>query len=143
MGEFPLTVLGEDGSAHACIVSTTGGPPWSISLRSDVTGEHHAEGSDLFDCLMNLRQMIEPKGWRILCNGARFDAWPSAMARQMGGGGLVYLATERETEPRRARLVPTFGPADAKYISNVDEQRKYYLTTSSLNPFRKGSRESR
>jgi len=55
-------------------------------------GRHwSAVAGDLFECLIVLRNQIEPLGMRACCNGARRDAWASGMQRDMGRGASVYL----------------------------------------------------
>jgi hypothetical protein len=41
-----------------------------------------------------IRLQLEPLGWFPLCNGARLDCYPSAMARDMGAGRAVYVLVQ-------------------------------------------------
>jgi len=51
---------------------------------------------DLFAALQDLRKKtLEPLGSIPLCNGARVDCYPSGMARDMGGGQVVYVLPAR------------------------------------------------
>ena len=86
-----------------------------------------AEAGDLFDCLVRIRMDLEKNGAKILCNGARLDAYPSRMARDMGGGRKVYLMRMGEVA-RPEDLVGTFDEAPIEKIGSVDDQRKFYLS---------------
>lgn len=46
---------------------------------------------DFFDALRQIRLELETQNVMILCNGARIDAYPSGMSRQMSLGRIVYL----------------------------------------------------
>ena len=46
---------------------------------------------DFFDALRQIRLELETQNAMILCNGARIDAYPSGMSRQMSLGLIVYL----------------------------------------------------
>jgi len=85
-----------------------------------------ASGDDLFDCLCNVRTELEKDGAKVLCNGARTNAYPSGMAREMALGRRVYLL--RMGQPARPQdLVNTFDEAPLEEIGSVAEQRKYYI----------------
>lgn len=89
--------------------------------------EFKCNGSDLFECLSILRsQYLEKKGCLILCNGACFDAYPSRMTRQMGGGRKVYK-TRMGHQARTSDLIDIFEPvSDLSLISTVDEQIEFH-----------------
>lgn len=108
-----------------------------LSLEAPELGlSLQAEGPDLFDALQQLRkQTLEPLGWVPLCNGARVDCYPSGMARDMGGGQVVYVLSARPRlsvgryGPRLRRpLVDTFEPAPKKSVGTVEDQDAYFRT---------------
>lgn len=76
----------------------------------------------MFDALIVLRKQLESAGLRLLCAGARRDAYPSGMARSMGGARKAYIfglgkpATE---------LVDIFAEAQPEQVGTVDEQQRY------------------
>jgi hypothetical protein len=82
-------------------------------------GRVHADAvaADAFDALAAVRRQLEPDGWRVAVAGARIDAWPSGMQRDMGEGLLVHL--HLDGAPRSAR---TFDPAPAEQVASVDDQ---------------------
>jgi hypothetical protein len=41
--------------------------------------ECHFDGSDYYECLRAFRRLIEPDGFRVLCQGARPNVYPSPM----------------------------------------------------------------
>jgi len=113
-------------------VNGTFTPSWdgtSARLTLDVPdlGLHlHADGPDLFDTLQQLRLSLEPLGWTPLCNGARVDCYPSRMARDMGGGTMVYVLNHRPHWWRRLRLVGTFDRASKEFVGSVADQDAYF-----------------
>ena len=93
-----------------------------------------ALGPDLFDALCDLRRQLESTGIRICVSGARTDAYPSGMSRDMGGGRMVYLLHRpgrlrrllRLPAWRPGKLVDLFSSAPCGLVGSVDEQRNYY-----------------
>jgi len=81
-----------------------------------------AEGSDWFECRLSLRLLLEERGWRILCNGARVNAWPSGMSRDMGGA-MVYLYPDDHRPRTRDDLVRACDEASPELVVTVQEQR--------------------
>jgi hypothetical protein len=79
------------------------------------------EGNDLFDALINLRKELEGKGVRLLCAGARRDAFPSGMARSMGGARKAYIF---ELGKSATELVDIFADAVPDQVCTVDEQQR-------------------
>jgi hypothetical protein len=108
-----------------------------LSLEGD---QYTALGPDLFECLMTVRrQYLDPKSWRIACNGARENAWASGMLRSSGGGTDVYLL--RGTTNGKLRVVPTFGRAPKRSVVTVERQVAYYQRASGVvTPFPNPSR---
>ncbi len=83
-----------------------------------------ADGPDLFDTLQQLRLILEPLGWTPLCNGARVNCYPSGMARDMGGGTMVYVLNHKLR--CRLRLVGTFDPAPKESVGAVADQDAHF-----------------
>ncbi len=66
---------------------------------------------------------LEPDGLTVAVQGARRDAYPSGMTRDMGGGIMVYvLCPGQRTRPD---LVETFDDAPSDQIATVEEQRAF------------------
>jgi hypothetical protein len=87
-------------------------------------GPLHLSGQDFFSCLRDLRLVLERQGIKVLCNGARIDAWVSGLASQMSAGGAVYLV--KVGQPASPNdVVPLFGPTPAEFVGTVAEQRAY------------------
>lgn len=88
-------------------------------------GTRRTVGPDQFECLLRLRDEVEPLGYRMLVNGARRNVWPSRMARDMGGGRKAYvLALGRHSH--RPELVDIFEPAPESETALVEEQRTFF-----------------
>lgn len=130
--EVPLIKVKSDPSCQSkCVisydrvVSYRGEPPCVLTFQSSELGEHQFSGIDVFECLCNLRRFLEEKGWRILCNGARFDAYPSGMSRDMSGGHKLYIRKIGQ-HPQRSDLVKIFDKAEPEKIGTIEEQLSYY-----------------
>ncbi len=79
---------------------------------------------DLFDALCAYRRSLERSGgYLLLCNGARKDAFPSAMARDMGGGFKLYITAMGVPG---GTLVDTLDPAPLETVSTVAQQAAFH-----------------
>ncbi len=110
-------LLSPDGAKEACTASfDVSQNEVAMRTSSQTTGEQFHAGRDAFHALELFRRAIEPLGWRVLCNGARKDAYPSGMSRDMGRGFMVYSI------PPEGPPVQTFDPANAEQVGSVEEQ---------------------
>jgi hypothetical protein len=94
-----------------------------LELSSGAAGEFAAEAHNYFDALIRLRDELEPLGIKLLCFGARRDAWASGMQRDMGAGLKAYLLSS----PDRTKLVQQsiFDYAPPETIGTTREQREF------------------
>lgn len=113
------------GRASECQLDYENTFPCTIKFESPDLGHHSFHAKDLFECLCELRRFLEARDWRILCNGARLDAYPSAMSRQMGGGARLYPLRMGE-HPKRNEILKIFDKTQIDKVGTVDEQRAYY-----------------
>jgi hypothetical protein len=91
----------------------------TASMRPFRTVEH-----DLFEALCVYRRFLERSGgYLLLCNGARKDAFPSAMSRDMGRGCKLYISA---LSVPGGRLVETLDPAPLEAVGTVDEQSAFH-----------------
>jgi hypothetical protein len=121
-----LKIVSASGQIREVAFCISRGDPCVVETGEYDNRKLRAEASDLFDCLVKIRLDLELEGAKILCNGARLDAFPSPMARDMGGGRKVYLL--RMGEPAQLEnLVNTFDEAPIEKIASVAEQKKFYL----------------
>lgn len=99
-----------------------------LSVRApEVNVSADTDGPDLFAALQDLRKTtLEPLGWIPLCNGARVDCYPSGMARDMGGGQVVYVLPARRWLRGKLSLVGTFDPSPKDLVGTVDDQDAYF-----------------
>lgn len=88
-------------------------------------GPYAAAGPDMFEALVRLRRQLEPEGWAIAVQGARRDAYPSGMARDMGGGFRTYLLRPGR-KASVSDLVDTLADAPVALLATVDEQRAFF-----------------
>lgn len=96
-------------------------------MQTDVEGVPSAEflGRDVFACFCDAREYLAKYGVVLLCNGARLDAYPSRMSRDMGDGTLIYI-TVMGKQARDEDLVNLFDEAPADKIASVQEQREFH-----------------
>ena len=78
---------------------------------------------DFFDALRQIRLELETQNVMILCNGARIDAYPSGVSRQMSLGRIAYL--NQMGQPAQQK-VAIFDKTEANWVASVAEQDKYY-----------------
>ncbi|MBL0741391.1 hypothetical protein [Chryseolinea lacunae] len=95
---------------------------WSIN-QSELSGV--VVGEDYFACLLQIREIFEKDNTKILCNGARYDVYPSRMSRLMGKGTNAYVLIIGK-QALEENLVDIFEPADLDKIGTVQQQRNYY-----------------
>ncbi len=94
-------------------------------VTSKVFGRSKWTGSDAFHTLELFRNSIEPKGWKVLCNGSRKDSYPSGMCRDMGRGFKVYIHDKNDITSC-PQLVETFEFAESLHVGTVKEQYDYW-----------------
>jgi hypothetical protein len=125
MSVHNLHTIDSAGRMARCSASHPDLPPWTLEFENEVLGRIVFAGPDLFECLCQLRHWLASRGFRILCNGARIDTWPSSIARQMGGARKVY-GTRMGSTATYADLVPIFGETTADKLGTVEEQADYH-----------------
>ena len=87
--------------------------------------ERHFDGPDYYECLRAFRRVIEPDGFRVLCQGARPNVCPSAMASEMGGAMKSYVLT-LGLPAFTKDLVGTFDPVeDIASVGTLQEQDEF------------------
>jgi hypothetical protein len=86
--------------------------------------ERHFDAFDFFECLRAFRRVIEPEGFRVLCQGARPNVWPSGMSSQ-AGACKSYAITLGQPGLLKD-LVGTFDPVeDIESVGTVEEQDEF------------------
>ena len=78
-----------------------------------------AESWHVFDCLRQLREQLEPNGFRVCVNGSRRDAYETGMAADMSEGFAVVLMTDSWERPP---IVDTYGFASPDLVVTLAEQ---------------------
>lgn len=119
-----IRLVHHDGRGVRCDVAfdLTAGNDRVATFVSEF-GTLRFQEADFFECLRRFRERVEPSGWRVLVNGARRDAWPSGMARDMGAGLKLYIL--RGKPLGSDDLVETFGPADGADVTDYDTQARH------------------
>jgi hypothetical protein len=145
MGGIVLPSLDAQGGRATCdleAMRSRNHQDYALAVASTPIGEGTFHGPDLFTCLFRLRRFLVERGWRILCQGARPDAWASGMARDMGAGLKVYIMTPDDPNGWN-HLVRTFDEATEAEVGTLEEQRacpriehdaRYYGGRSSSAP---------
>lgn len=96
-------------------------------IEIDTFGEkfYSKEHSNLFDCLIDIRDIFSELNWLILCNGAREDVYPSGMRRQMNKGLLAYQLTFGKAVDQ-SDLVDIFQECSEERIVTPEKQKAYF-----------------
>ncbi len=120
-----ISTLAPDGSPGECGVTFRPKRWYELTFLGPPLGEVTVIEPDFVVCLAAVRELLEERGWRILCNGSRVDAWSPPLARQSDGGLRAQLLDAPKGPAGRPELVSIFAPADAERIATVAEQRAY------------------
>ncbi len=81
--DVPMSVLGPGDVEETWLLVLEEGEIPGITLKSCDGGAWSADGDDIFEAMSRIRLQIEPLGYQLLCNGARTNAFPSGMSRDM------------------------------------------------------------
>jgi hypothetical protein len=125
MHEPIVKTLKPTNEVQETILKYSESPPWFIEISLGELPTKRYEGTDLFECLCNLRKQLDKLGIKILCNGSRIDTHPSRMSRDMGGARKVYQLTMGQ-QGRLEDLVDIFAEAPAEKVGTVEEQKAFY-----------------
>ncbi|MCP2260356.1 hypothetical protein LX15_004070 [Streptoalloteichus tenebrarius] len=84
---------------------------------------------DVFESFREIRRKLEPLGWFLAVNGARYDVYCMGATRNMSNGTAVHeIPRTNETPDMRALYI--FDPAEPALVSTVEKQestgRKYF-----------------
>jgi hypothetical protein len=104
-------------------------PNWTLEFTSPITEKLSFTGTDVFECLTQLRTELAKLGCKPLCAGARLDVYPSGMARDMGNGLSVQVLGLDDQE--NIKYVSIFDYAEPDLIASVEDQFKYYASLMS------------
>jgi hypothetical protein len=120
-----VEICSPDGSRETCLLEYASGNQVEMTASCALLGTINVTSSDLFEALNQIRLATEEHGYFMLCNGARKDAYPSRMSRQMGKSGKVYLF-KNGLQARKEDLVDLLAPAALDQVTTVSQQRKNY-----------------
>jgi hypothetical protein len=123
----PVRIQISDNTLLEGQISFSTRPPWKVRLICPNFKELEFENQDLFECLIDLRQEIEKKNWKLLCNGSRIDVYPSRMLREMNGAGRAYILKIGE-QARTEDIVHIFDYAALELIGSISEQENFHET---------------
>ena len=115
----------EDGTIHDYEIEYATCHPWSLAIFGLDTESERFDSDDLFSCLIKLRQRLEQRNCKLLCNGARIDVFPSAMMREMGGGRMAYRNRIGKYSERED-IVDIFNYAAPETVGSIDEQKRFH-----------------
>lgn len=123
-----------EGSDWTVVTDLDGGE-FQLSISEPGSGRTWTSaGPDLFECFNEIRRQVEPSGIRFCVSGARIDARPSSMSRQMGGGQILYVLPKANLARKiiwiagwtRRRKLYIFSPAPRHLVGSVDQQEEYF-----------------
>jgi hypothetical protein len=123
-----LSILHADGHVEEGRLTRrglAGSPPTCrIEFQSSERAPLVFERDDFFECLVDLRRLVEKEGGKVLCQGARRDVFPSPMMRSTGcATAYVTRMGESVTSPE---VVHIFEPAPADLVVSVAEQQAFH-----------------
>jgi hypothetical protein len=129
--EVHLSVLGADGRQSPSVLELA--TAWdadeartcAVTFRHEQFGEQRFEGNDYFAALVRLRYFLEERECRILCQGARKEAHPSAMQRDTAEGLAAYIL-HLGRPGRTDDVVNTFAEVPAEQVGTIEQQRAFY-----------------
>jgi hypothetical protein len=86
--------------------------------------DRNFDALDFFECLRAFRRVIEPDGFRVLCQGARPNVHPSGMSSEAGAWTSYALTLGQPALTKD--LVGTFDPVeDIASVGTVEEQDEF------------------
>jgi len=86
--------------------------------------ERNFDAFDFYECLRAFRRVIEPDGFRILCQGARPNVCPSGISSEAGAWTSYVLTLGHPAVTKD--LVGTFDPVeDIASVGTVEEQDEF------------------
>ncbi|MFC5888119.1 hypothetical protein ACFQ0M_00315 [Kitasatospora aburaviensis] len=121
--DLPMSVMGPDGVEESWWLFLEDCEVPGIALRSPDGMAWSADGDDIFDALSHIRLQIEPLGYQLLCNGARIDAYPSGLSRDMSGGTVLYVLKLGRAAQQRVSIFDRAAPAS---VGTVAAQREFF-----------------
>lgn len=123
-----------DGSLGTLTVEVADVPPWKLVVSGGTLHGRSFEGRDLFESLIALRSELERAGCRLLCAGARIDAFPSSMSRSMGAARRVYIT---HLGRPATDTINIFDEAQPGSTGTVEQQKEFHKKwIRSLNKLR-------
>jgi hypothetical protein len=84
-----------------------------------------ATEDDAFEALCQIRLELDREGWLLAVEGSRVRSYPSGMARDQGGGLVVYRM-EDDAPVTRDSVRGIFEPVDVAECGTVVEQLAYF-----------------
>jgi hypothetical protein len=127
-----LSTLGIAGEQAQVSLEISDNQPVGIKMSDDELGTVEFNGVDLFDCLINVRKLLELNGRLLCCQGASSSVIPSGMTRQMTNGRLAYRLRSDGAALSDDDLVDIFAPAECSEVVDVAEQRRTVISSYAV-----------
>jgi hypothetical protein len=115
-----------DGTEMRCSVEWVPARPYNIVFRPEAHAEVSITAADLFEGLQQFRTNFEPLGWRVLCNGARIDAWAFNMSRDCIGGEKLAVLLKPGRPNKASHELDLWGAAGLEQVGTVVEQEMFF-----------------
>lgn len=125
--QITLTIIDADGVNRWRINATLSeaGDNCQLSVGWPLENRRQFVDADFYECLRAFRRVLDVEGYRVLCEGARPNVFPSPMAR--GGGGLKAYALTHGQQSFTKDLVNIFDPIDDPAIVGSVEQQDAFV----------------
>jgi hypothetical protein len=119
-----LSAVDAEGRNEAVDLDMLDTPDAAIRLRRSDGSVEDVTASDLFECLIKVRLLLESHGLLLCCQEARPNVFPSGLNRQMSNGRLAY-PLRRMPPLTDDDLVDIFKPAEPSEVGTVEQQMDF------------------
>lgn len=96
-----------------------------LQIIDNTLGNINLEANDFFNCLVDLRLILEKKNLFLLCKGSMKNVNVSRMSSQMGHGVKAYYLEMGQSASLK-NMVDIFDFAPIEYVATVEEQKQFY-----------------
>ena len=128
MREIELATVDGNGNGNENAGNVTlrvGEPADAVVVLVDGGDEVEVRGLDYWECLTEVRELLEERGRLLCCQGARGDVWLSGQLRQFSNGSRAYvLDPAARGSGDRWEVVDVFAPASGDVVVGMAEQRE-------------------
>ncbi|MDW6092419.1 hypothetical protein SBX64_07660 [Vibrio rhizosphaerae] len=124
MMKIEVVVEDQNGIKQNCHIDISKSESWNLFFWG-IKIQIEIEASDLFIASTVLREHLEQRNCKLLCNASRRNIFVSTMSREMGGGRKGYIVQIGQPASRDT-LVDIFGYVDSSLVVSIEEQQLFH-----------------